>query len=74
MPDRETAIVRSAEVAAVGSMGIGLMRPPSTRTRPLMTAGVMTPGIAMEARIACSTGPRWNHTSRRALMSVATAV
>lgn len=74
MPDRETAIVRSAEAAAVGSMGMGLMRPPSTRTRPLMTAGVMTPGIAMDARIACSTGPRWNHTSRRALMSVATAV
>ena len=74
MPESDTAMVRSAEAAAVGSMGIGLMRPPSTSTRPLMTAGVMTPGMAIEARIACSTGPRWNHTSRRALMSVATAV
>ena len=74
MPESDTAIVRSASAAAVGSIGIGLMRPPSTSTRPLMTAGVMTPGMAIEARIAFSTGPRWNHTSRRALMSVATAV
>ncbi len=74
MPDSDTATVRSASTAAVGSIGMGLMRPPSTSTRPLMTAGVMTPGMAMEARMARSTGPCWNHTSRRALMSVATAV
>jgi hypothetical protein len=40
----------------------------------LTTIGVMTPGIATDARIAVLTGPRWNHTSRRAPRSVATAV
>ncbi len=74
IPDRETAMVRSALAAAVGSIGTGLMRPPSTSRRPLMLIGVITPGMAIEARIACTTGPRWNHTSRRALRSVATAV
>ena len=39
-----------------------------------MTTGVMTPGIAIEARTAESSGPRWNQTSRRARRSVATAV
>ncbi len=39
-----------------------------------MTTGVMTPGIAIEARTADTSGPRWNQTSRRAWRSVATAV
>ena len=71
---RLTATVRSDITAAVGSMGTGFIRPPSTSSRPSTTIGVTRLGIATEARTAVATGPRWNHTSRRALRSVATAV
>ena len=36
--------------------------------------GAMALGIAIDARSAASTGPSWNHTSRCAIRSVATAV
>lgn len=38
------------------------------------TTGVKIPGNAIEARIAMSRRPRWSHTSRREIRSVATAV
>ena len=55
-------------------MGIGFIMPPSASSRPLSMTGVMKLGRAIEARIATSTGPRWNHTSLREIRSVATAV
>ena len=67
-------MVRSDSAEAVGSIGTGFIRPPSASNRPFMSTGVMTPGIATEARTAESNGPRWNQTSRRARRSVATAV
>jgi len=70
----DATAVLTLVAAAVGSRGRGLSRPPSTSTRPSTTAGVNRPGIAKEARIAGMRGPRWNHTSRRAARSVATAV
>ena len=36
--------------------------------------GVMTPGMAMDARMAASTGPRCSHTDLPAIKSVVTAV
>ena len=55
-------------------MGTGLVSAPSASRRPLSITGVMTVGIAIEARMATSTRPFWNHTSLRARRSVATAV
>ena len=67
-------MVKSASTAATASTGTGLSTPPSTSSRPFTMIGVITPGIATEARIATSTGPEVNQTSRRAPRSVATAV
>ncbi len=67
-------MVTSAPAARIGASGSGSRIPPSASTRPLSTYGVITPGIAMDARIATSTGPRWNQTDRPAARSVATAV
>ena len=39
-----------------------------------MTYGAITPGMAMDARIAWSSGPRCSHTDRPAIRSVVTAV
>ncbi len=74
LPDSETARVKSAWTPVVGSTGTGLRRPPSARSRPFSITGVMMLGIAIEARMAASTGPRCSQTSRRLEMSAATAV
>ena len=67
-------MVRSALTAAIGAIGSGSRMPPSASSRPSMTCGAMTPGIAIDARIASSTGPRCNHTDLPASRSVHTAV
>ena len=64
----------SASVAVVGPTGTGFIRAPSASKRPLSMTGVIRLGMAIETRIATSTGPLWNQTSRRATMSVVTAV
>ena len=69
-----TAITKSARAETVGMIGSGLSRPPSTSTCSPRCTGVITPGTAMEARIASSSGPLWNHTSRWRVRSVATVV
>ena len=69
-----TASTMSALTETVGMIGSGFSSPPSTSTWPLSWTGVMMPGTAIEARIARSSGPLWNHTSRWRLRSVATAV
>ena len=48
--------------------------PPSASSRPSSTCGLMTPGIAIDARMAASTGPRCSHTDVPATRSVVTAV
>ncbi len=73
-PDSATARVKSASAESTASIGTGLSTPPSTSSRPFTMIGVIAPGMATEARIATSTGPEVNHTSRRAPRSVATAV
>ncbi|BBZ42722.1 hypothetical protein MPRM_00030 [Mycobacterium parmense] len=73
LPLRLTAMVRSA-FTAEGAIGAGRGCPPSASRRPSISCGAITPGIAMDARIASSTGPRWNHTDFPANRSVATAV
>lgn len=73
-PLRLTATVRSASTPITGSIGTGLRTPPSTSSRPLTMIGVISAGMATDARMATSTGPDVNQTSRRAPMSVATAV
>ena len=73
-PVRDTASSRSLSTGASGSSGTGLVTPPSMISRPPTSAGVTTLGIANEARTATSAGPLLNHTSRRALRSVPTAV
>ena len=70
----DTATVRSAGAPSRASTGTGLSRPPSASRRPPTTTGVNTLGMPMEARIAVTTEPRWNHTSRRMSRSAATAV
>jgi len=74
VPDSETATVTSDCAAVVGSTGSGFTRAPSASRRPCSITGVITLGMAMDARIATSTGPSWNQTSRRLPMSAATAV
>ena len=59
---RLTAMVRSALTAAIGAIGSGSRMPPSASSRPSSTCGVITPGIAIDARIAASTGPRCSQT------------
>ena len=66
--------MKSASTPITGSIGTGFITPPSTSSRPLTMIGVTTPGIATDARIATSTGPEVNHTSRCAPTSAATAV
>ena len=73
-PASTTAMVKSASTPVTGSIGTGFSTAPSTSNRPLTMIGVIMPGIAIDARMATSSGPLWNHTSRRAPMSVATAV
>ena len=73
-PASSTAKVKSAPEPITGSIGTGFSTPPSTSSRPFTMIGVITPGMATEARIATSTGPEVNQTSRRAPISVATAV
>jgi hypothetical protein len=73
-PESDTATTRSASTAVTASTGTGLSNPPSASRRPFTMMGAITPGIATEARIATSTGPEVNHTSRRAPRSVAIAV
>jgi hypothetical protein len=73
-PDNDTATVASACTPTVGAMGTGFIKPPSASRRPLSMTGVKTPGIAIDALIAAAIGPLWNHTSRRASRSAATAV
>lgn len=73
-PDSVTATVSSAGVPSSGSIGTGLTRPPSASSRPLIMTGVMALGMAMDARIARRSGPRWNRDSLREVMPVATAV
>ena len=53
--ERLTAMVRSALTAAIGAIGSGSRMPPSASRRPSSTCGVITPGIAIDARIAAST-------------------
>ena len=69
---RSTAITMSAPSARHSDTGTGLTRPPSTSRRPWCTAGVNTPGSAIEARTAPITGPERSHTSRPLARSVAT--
>ena len=73
-PDRLTAIVASALAAVIGAIGSGSRIPPSASNRPPSTWGVMTPGIAIDARIASSTGPCCIHTDLPVIRSVATEV
>ena len=73
-PPRLTAIVASAGAAAIGAIGIGSRIPPSASNRPSSTCGVITPGMAIDARIASSTGPRCIHTDLPVIRSVATEV
>jgi hypothetical protein len=58
LPLRLTAMVRSALTGAIGAIGSGSRMPPSASRRPSTACGAITPGIAMDARIASSTGPR----------------
>ena len=74
VPLRLTAMVRSAFTAAIGAIGSGSRMPPSASSRPSRMCGVITPGMAMDARIAASTGPRCSHTDLPAIRSVVTAV
>ncbi len=53
--------------------GTGLVRPPSTSTRPLLRTGVKMPGTEMLARTASITSPVVMTTSSPVTMSVATA-
>lgn len=73
-PDNPTAIVMSAFTEAIGAIGMGLRMPPSASSRPSSTCGEMTPGMAIEARIASETSPCCNHTALPAIRSVQTAV
>ena len=73
-PDRLIAMVASAMTAAIGAIGIGSRMPPSASSRPFRTWGEITPGIAIDARMASSTGPRCNHTDLPVIRSVATEV
>ena len=57
LPLRLTAIVRSALTAEIGAIGTGSKIPPSASRRPPTSYGVITPGIAMDARMASSSGP-----------------
>ena len=74
IPETLTAMVRSALVAEIGAMGSGSRMPPSARIRPSRRWGAMTPGMAMDALMASSSGPRCNHTDLPAMRSVVTAV
>ena len=67
-------MVRSALTAAIGAIGSGSRIPPSASSRPPTTCGAITPGMAIDARIASSTGPRCSHTDLPVNRSVATAV
>ena len=51
---RLTAMVRSALTAAIGAIGSGSRMPPSASSRR-RSCGAITPGMAMEARMASST-------------------
>ena len=62
LPARLIAMVRSALTAAIGAIGSGSRMPPSASSRPSSTCGEITPGIAIDARMAASTGPRCSHT------------
>ena len=74
LPLRLTATTWSARAAVTGATGTGSSSPPSTSTRPFKVTGVMNDGMAEDARMATSSGPRWNQTSRWASRSTATAV
>jgi len=67
-------MVRSAFTAAIGAIGSGSRMPPSASNRPSNTCGVITPGIAIDARMAASTGPRCSQTDLPDSRSVETAV
>ncbi|CFS09903.1 Uncharacterised protein [Mycobacterium tuberculosis] len=58
LPLRLTAMVRSALTPAIGAIGSGSRIPPSASRRPSTSCGAITPGMAMDARIAASRGPR----------------
>ena len=70
---RSTAITRSAPIARHSDTGTGLTRPPSTSQLPSCSAGVNSPGSAIEARTASVTRPSRSQISRPRCRSVATA-
>src|ERR1039458_1818132 len=67
-----TAITASASMARTVSTGMFCTMPPSASTRPLISTGVNTPGIAMEARTAWDNAPSRSTTPSPLNMSVAT--
>ena len=65
---------RSGASARAASTGTGAQTPPSTSQSSPSRTGLNTPGIAIEARIACSSGPSCMRRSSPVWSTVAIAI
>ncbi len=70
---RFTAITMSAPIARATPTGRLSVRPPSMSSRPSISAGAITPGTDIEARITLARSPSANTTGLPVTRSVATA-